>query len=82
VETLAGLLGMRLSADEVAGVLACMDANGDGAIGEQEFKVRGRGALTQRTGAGGDYGIGVHKSWLRFPYDSTFWRAYYLHPHP
>eukprot|EP01047_Picozoa_sp_COSAG01_P000526 COSAG01_NODE_10_length_42970_cov_93.010007_22_plen_178_part_00 len=35
------------------------------------------------TGAGDDNGIDHnHKNWLRFPYDSTFWRSHYLHPHP
>jgi hypothetical protein len=26
--------------------------------------------------------IEQNKDWLRFPYDSTVWRAHYLHPHP
>jgi hypothetical protein len=34
------------------------------------------------TGAGGDNGIDHNKNWLRFPYDSTFLRSHYLHPHP
>eukprot|EP01047_Picozoa_sp_COSAG01_P014380 COSAG01_NODE_698_length_14177_cov_13.550039_12_plen_215_part_00 len=33
-------------------------------------------------GAGGDDGIDHNKNWLRFPYDSTFWRSPYLPPHP
>jgi hypothetical protein len=24
----------------------------------------------------------IIKNWLRFPYDSTFLRSHYLHPHP
>jgi hypothetical protein len=24
----------------------------------------------------------IIKNWRRFPYDSTFWRSHYLHPHP
>jgi hypothetical protein len=34
------------------------------------------------TGAGEDHGIDHDKNWLRFPYDSTFLRSHYLHPHP
>jgi hypothetical protein len=34
------------------------------------------------TGAGEDHGIGHDQNWLRFPYDSTFLRSHYLHPHP
>jgi hypothetical protein len=34
-------------------------------------------------GCTGEYhGIEHNKNWLRFPYDSTFWRSHYLHPHP
>eukprot|EP01047_Picozoa_sp_COSAG01_P016156 COSAG01_NODE_821_length_13328_cov_2.385441_6_plen_290_part_00 len=32
--------------------------------------------------AGEDSGIDHHTNWLRFPYDSTFLRSHYLHPHP
>jgi hypothetical protein len=39
-------------------------------------------ALLVRTGAGEDNGIDHHQNWLRFPYDSTFLRSHYLHPHP
>jgi MFS family permease len=38
--------------------------------------------LVVRTGAGGDNGIDHTKNWLRVPYDSTFLRSHYLHPHP
>jgi hypothetical protein len=31
---------------------------------------------------GEDSGIDHNQSWLRFPYDSTFLRSHYLHPHP
>jgi hypothetical protein len=34
------------------------------------------------TGAGEDNGIAQNQNWLRFPYDSTFFRSHYLHPHP
>eukprot|EP01047_Picozoa_sp_COSAG01_P021790 COSAG01_NODE_1275_length_10938_cov_100.784482_14_plen_92_part_00 len=34
------------------------------------------------TGAGGDTGIDHNKTWPKFPYDPTFWRSHYLHPHP
>jgi hypothetical protein len=34
------------------------------------------------TAAGGDHGMDHHQNWLRFPYDSTFLRSHYLHPHP
>jgi hypothetical protein len=34
------------------------------------------------TGAGEDNEIDHDKNWLRFPYDSTFVRSHYLHPHP
>jgi hypothetical protein len=34
------------------------------------------------TGAGEDNGIDHNQNWLRFPYDSTFLRSHYLHPHP
>jgi hypothetical protein len=34
------------------------------------------------TGAGEDNGIAQNQNWLRFPYDSTFLRSHYLHPHP
>jgi hypothetical protein len=34
------------------------------------------------TGAGEDHGIDHNKNLLRFPYDSTFLRSHYLHPHP
>jgi hypothetical protein len=37
---------------------------------------------TSVTGAGGDIGIDHRNNWLRFPYDSTFLRSHYLHPHP
>jgi hypothetical protein len=34
------------------------------------------------TGARGDNGIDHNMNWLRFPYDSTFWRSHHLPPHP
>eukprot|EP01047_Picozoa_sp_COSAG01_P035399 COSAG01_NODE_2713_length_7209_cov_5.300844_1_plen_399_part_00 len=36
----------------------------------------------ESTGAGEDSGIDHNKNLLRFPYDSTFLRSHYLHPHP
>jgi hypothetical protein len=51
--------------------------------------VGGRGSDSHRTlricastCAGEDNGIDHNKNWLRFPYDSTFLRSHYLHPHP
>jgi serine/threonine protein kinase len=35
-----------------------------------------------RPSPGGDNGIDHNKHRLRFPYDSTFLRSHYLHPHP
>eukprot|EP01047_Picozoa_sp_COSAG01_P036289 COSAG01_NODE_2830_length_6998_cov_17.705754_2_plen_176_part_00 len=37
---------------------------------------------SRNTGAGEDNGIDHHQNRLRFPYDSTFLRSRYLHPHP
>jgi hypothetical protein len=34
------------------------------------------------TGAGEDNGVDHNNNGLRFPYDSTFLRSQYLHPHP
>jgi hypothetical protein len=42
----------------------------------------GRCAARRVTGAGEDHGIDHQQNWLRFPYDSTCWRAHDLHPHP
>ena len=68
-------------------------SGGGGGGGEGEFFPRFAGvvwvavplALRARrinTGAGEDNGIDHDKNWLRFPYDSTFLRSHYLHPHP
>eukprot|EP01047_Picozoa_sp_COSAG01_P030275 COSAG01_NODE_2106_length_8416_cov_47.839485_18_plen_116_part_00 len=40
------------------------------------------GASQNGAGAGEDHGIDHGKTWLRFPYDSTFLRSHYLQPHP
>eukprot|EP01047_Picozoa_sp_COSAG01_P026422 COSAG01_NODE_1701_length_9447_cov_3.223363_16_plen_58_part_00 len=43
---------------------------------------QGHAQVRERTGAGGDSGTDHNQNWLRFPYDSTFLRSPYLHPHP